>query len=88
MTCTYLSQLIVSLKTQAQQSFLHLQLTRQQLSLDQAGLLELDVASVNSSRDYFHIYVSLQVKPRYTEKNVNFEFISPSTTLCRNQEQK
>jgi hypothetical protein len=53
MTCTYLSQLIVSLKTQVQQSFMHLQHTRHQISLDGVGLRGLDVDSVNPSSDYF-----------------------------------
>jgi hypothetical protein len=36
-----------------QQSFLHLQHARHQLSLDGAGLPELDVDSVNPSSNYF-----------------------------------
>jgi hypothetical protein len=53
MTGTYLSQLIVSLKTQVQWAFSHLQHThtRHQLSLDVARLRGLDVESVNSSSD-------------------------------------
>jgi hypothetical protein len=53
MICIYLSQLIVSLKTQAQQSFLHVKHTGHQLSLDGAGLHGLDVDCVNSSSDHF-----------------------------------
>jgi hypothetical protein len=56
MTCTYLSQLIVWLKTQVQHS-LHLQ-HRLQLSLDGAGLRGLHVDSVNSSSDCF-TYLSI-----------------------------
>jgi hypothetical protein len=53
MTWTYLSQLIISLKTQIQQSLLHLLHTRHQLSLDGAGLRGVDADSVNYSSDYF-----------------------------------
>jgi hypothetical protein len=54
MTCAYLLELIISLKKkQVQQSFLHLQHTRHQLSVDGAGLRGLIVDSVNSSNDYF-----------------------------------
>jgi hypothetical protein len=59
MTCTYLSQLIISFKhTRVQESFLHLQHTRPQLSLDGAGLRGLDAGSVNSSSDYYaYLYI-------------------------------
>jgi hypothetical protein len=53
MTCTYLSQLIVSLKSTGPESSLHLQHTRHQISLDGAGLRGLDMDSVNFSSDYF-----------------------------------
>jgi hypothetical protein len=52
-TCRYLLQLIISLKTQIQQSFLHLQHTRHQLSLHGLGLYGLDMDSMNSSSNYF-----------------------------------
>jgi hypothetical protein len=74
MRCTHLSQLIISLKTQVQQSFLHLQHTRHQLSLDGAGLHGLDVGSVNYSSDYLRIYVSLQAKPRFDRKECQLRF--------------
>jgi hypothetical protein len=50
---TYIAFAVVSLKTQVQQLFLHLQHTRHQLSLEGAGLRGLDVDSANSSSDYF-----------------------------------
>jgi hypothetical protein len=49
-------------------TILALQHTRQQLSLNGAGLSGLDVDSLKSSSDYFGIYVSLQVKPLYIRK--------------------
>jgi hypothetical protein len=52
-TRTYFNSWLFRLKTQVKQSFLHLQHTRHQLSLDGAGLHELDVDSVKSSSDYF-----------------------------------
>jgi hypothetical protein len=88
MTCTYLSQLIVSLKTQVQQSFLHKQHTRHQLSLDGAGFRGLHVDSVNSAAIILRSYVSLQVKPRFVRKECKLRIDLPSTTDCRNQLQK
>jgi hypothetical protein len=61
MTCTYFSQLIVSLKPQVQHSFLHLEHTRHQLSLDGAGLCRLDVDSENSSSNYF-VYLCIPAR--------------------------
>jgi hypothetical protein len=40
-------------KTGVQQCFLHLQHTRHQLALDEAGLHRLDVDSLKFSSDYF-----------------------------------
>jgi hypothetical protein len=48
MTGTYLSKLILCLKTRALQSFLHLQQTRHQLPLAAAGLHRLDVDSITA----------------------------------------
>jgi hypothetical protein len=53
MTSTYLFQLIVLLKTQIQQSFLHLQYTVHQLSLVGIGLHGEIVDSMDSSSNYF-----------------------------------
>jgi hypothetical protein len=45
-------------KTQVQQSFLHLQHIRHQLSLDGAGFHGLDMDSLNSISDYFaYLYI-------------------------------
>jgi hypothetical protein len=67
-TRRYFSKLIVLLKSQVQQSFLHLQHTRHQLSLDGAGLLVLDVDSVNSSSDYFANLCTSGLKPCFITK--------------------
>jgi hypothetical protein len=53
MSCTSLSQLIVSLKNTSPTILLALKDTRHQLSLDEAGLRGLDVDSMNPSSDYF-----------------------------------
>jgi hypothetical protein len=47
---------------------LHLQHTRHQLSLAEAGLHCLDMDSMNFSSDNLHIYVSLQMKARLIRK--------------------
>jgi hypothetical protein len=59
MACTYILQLIVSLKRHRSNSApLRLQHNLHQLSLDGAGLRGLDVNPVNSGRDYFaHICI-------------------------------
>jgi hypothetical protein len=89
MTCTYLSQLIVSLEKQVKQSFLHLKQTRHQLSLDGVGLRVLDVNSVNSSSDYFvYLCIPGSESMLHQKKNGNCGLISPSMTDCRNQLQK
>jgi hypothetical protein len=53
MTCTYLSQLIVSLKNTDPTTGLALTAPRHKPSLDGAGLRGLDMDSVNSSSNYF-----------------------------------
>jgi hypothetical protein len=53
MSSTYHSQEIVPLRTQVQRSFLHLQHTRHQLSVDRAGLHGLHVDFMNSCSNYF-----------------------------------
>jgi hypothetical protein len=53
MTCTYLSQLIVSLKSTGPTILLALTAHENQLSLDGAGVRGLDVDSMNTSNDYF-----------------------------------
>jgi hypothetical protein len=53
MSCTYLWQLFVLLKTQGQQSFLPLQQTRHQLFLAVAGIHGLAVNYGNFCSDYF-----------------------------------
>jgi hypothetical protein len=58
MTCTYLSQLIVSLKNPGPTILHVLKAHQTQLSLDGLGLRGLDVDSVNYSRNYFeYLYI-------------------------------
>jgi hypothetical protein len=77
MTGIYLSQLIILLKKkkQVQQSFLHLQHTRHQFSLNGAGLRGLDVDCVKSSSDYF-AYLCIPS----SETTLHWKRMSHSTT--------